>query len=66
MKFCLAFYNEQYPSLVKINEEFEKKLSDLKLRYNDLINACEKILNAKEVIKEEEKFIASQIKNLNQ
>jgi len=64
VKFCLAFYNEQYPALVEMNEELESKLSDLNQRYINLINSFKKIENAKEVIKEEEKFIVSQIKNL--
>ena len=64
VKFCLAFYNEQYPALVKINKELESKLSDLNQRYINLINSFEKIETAKGMIKEEEKFIASQIKHL--
>ena len=64
VKFCLAFYNEQYPALVEMNDELESKLSDLNQRYINLINSFKKIENAKEVIKEEEKFIVSQIKNL--
>ena len=31
VKFCLAFYNEQYPALVKMNEELENKLDDLNM-----------------------------------
>ena len=64
VKFCLAFYNEHYPALVKINKELESKLSDLNQRYINLINSFEKIETAKGMIKEEEKFIASQIKHL--
>ncbi len=64
VKFCLAFYNEQYSTMIENNEELESKLFDLKQRHINLINAYEKIENAKGIIKEEEKFIASQIKNL--
>ena len=51
VKFCLAFYNEQYPALVKINKELESKLSDLNQRYINLINSFEKIETAKGMIK---------------
>ena len=64
VKFCLAFYNEQYPALVKINKELESKLSDLNQRYINLINSFKKMETAKGMIKEEKKFIASQIKHL--